>query len=55
MKNHQLQASFLLKYFIFVAIVPARVYAARFIFGIARHDTCNVSEQDYNQRLDACD
>ena len=49
MKNHQLQHR-LLKYFIFVAIVPA-VCIALLYFGITQADTRARLEQDYNQRL----
>ena len=48
MKNHQLQHR-LLKYFIFVAIVPA-VCIALLYFGITQADTRARLEQDYNQR-----
>lgn len=49
MKNHQLQHR-LLKYFIFVAIVPA-VCIALLYFGITQADTRARLEQDRNQRL----
>ena len=49
MKNHQLQHR-LLKYFIFVAIVPA-VCIALLYFGITQADTRARLEQDCNQRL----